>query len=322
MVALFGIVTLFLVTFVAGAVAVALGWFFLRRRSQSQHGEAPAEASAELEDSPVLLKEEALSTISIWARLLASLDFVPKMKVPIAEAGLSWSVGRVTALMLLTAALSYAALNKLSWLPGLVQLGASAAAGWLPYQYVLRRRSARFAMFEEQFPDALDFLSRALRAGHPLPVSLEMLASEAAPPLAIEIRKTCDERQLGMRTEQALGNLLRRVPLMDVSFFVAAVQLHSRTGGRLGEVLERLAETMRERFALKGEIRSITAHGRLTGLVLTLMPLVVAVCMTVVNPSYLGILAGHPYGKLLIAASVVSLTLAHFVIRRIVNIRV
>ncbi len=310
----------FLAIFVVTAVVVAAAWALLQRRGGRIAGGSSARL-LEGEGSPVLLKQEVLSTISIWARLLARFDFVQRIKRSTAEAGLSWSVGRITLAMLLIWSVALAALGSLDWLPGLLAFIGAGLLAHLPYFYILRVRAARLAKFEEQFPDALDYLARALRAGHPFAAALEMLASESVPPLGAEMRKTFDEHQLGMSWEQALDNLAVRVPTPDVSFFAAAVLLQTRTGGRLGEVLGRLAETMRERAALRGEIRAISTHGRLTGLVLTLIPIVVAGVMMLVNPAYLEILVHNPYGKDLLLAAGMCLVAAHLVIRRIVNVR-
>jgi tight adherence protein B len=130
------------------------------------------------------------------------------------------------------------------------------------------------------------------------------------------------EGNFGTSWEQALGNLSDRVPLLEVSMFAAAVQMQTRTGGKLNEVLAKLAENMREAIALKGEVRALAAHGKMTGMVLTVLPIVIAGIMMVVNPSYLGILIANPYGKYLISAAIICLVLAHFVIRRIVDIKV
>jgi tight adherence protein B len=175
---------------------------------------------------------------------------------------------------------------------------------------------------EELLPDAMDFLARSLRAGHPFSVALEMLGAEKMPPLAAEIRKTAEERKLGLSWEAAFENLCRRVPLQEMSVFAASVQLQSRTGGKLSEVLVKIAENMRELAALRGEVRSISAHGRMTGVILTLLPVAIVAIMSMVNPDYLGILVAHPRGKDLIAAAAGCLVLAHWIIRRLVSIRV
>jgi tight adherence protein B len=223
--------------------------------------------------------------------------------------------------MLLIGTFTLVILSGLSWIPLGLQLLVAFGAASLPYVYVLHRRARRFEEFGRQFPDALDMLARSLRAGHPLPVSLELLAQEESGPLAAEMRKTADERKLGMTLDQALTNLAKRVPLLNVRVFVAAVKLQSRTGGKLSEVLTGLAENMRESTSVEGEVKSLAAHGRVTGAVLTVLPLVIAALMTAVNPGYLNILFENPTGRDLVVACAVALLAAHFVIRKIVDIR-
>jgi len=298
-----------------------IAWMFLQRSAAGNSDESAA-GLAGLQDSPLLLKSEALSTVSPVAYILAHFDFVHVMKARLAEADLQWPVGRLTLMMLLSGAITAVMAGNFRSVPAWGVLAAMCAGGSAPYFYVLRKRSARLSKFEEQLPEALDFLSRALRAGHPFAVCLEMLADESPAPLAAEMRKACEERQLGLSWDQALNNLAERIPLVDVSFFTAAVQLQSRTGGKLGEVLGRLAETMRERFALRGEVRAIATHGRMTGMMLTAIPIAVVVIMAVVNPAYLEILLGNEIGRTMVMISGVCLVLAHFVIRRIVNIKV
>jgi len=322
MLAAFTIGIVFVATFLLASIAVVIAWMILERRNEeASAGQDPGPGSSGLEGGLTLLKSDDLSSVSLWAGLLRQFDFVEGLKKSIAEAGLTWSVGRLTAMMLLAASVILAAGLNLSWLPAWAGLGLAGAGGLAPYFYVMRLRAARLFKFEEQLPEALDFLSRALRAGHPFAASLEMLAAESSPPLSVEMRKTHDERGLGVGWERALANLAHRVPLIDVRFFAAAVLLQSRAGGKLGEVLSRLSETIRERFALRGEIRAIATHGRLTGLVLTIIPLVVAGVMLAVNPAYLQILVTHPKGRMLITASVVCLCLAHVVIRKIVQVK-
>jgi tight adherence protein B len=151
---------------------------------------------------------------------------------------------------------------------------------------------------------------------------MDMIAAETVPPVSVEMRKTAAEANLGMGWPRALDNLGRRIPVLEVNLFIAAVQLHARTGGKLSEVLGGLAENMREAISLQGEIRSLAAHGKLTGLILTILPIAIAIMMMIVSPGYMEVLFHHPWGKNLITAAVVMLVLAHFVIRKIVDIKV
>ena len=155
----------------------------------------------------------------------------------------------------------------------------------------------RFQKFRENFPDVLDSLSRALRAGYPLSASMDMIAAETVPPVSTEMRKTSAEANLGVGWPRALENLGKRVPLLEVNLFISAVQLHARTGGKLSEVMSQLAENMRESLALQGEVRSLAAHGKLTGLILTILPIGIAIMMMYVSPGYMQVLYQPSLGK-------------------------
>ena len=313
-------VLVFLTTFLAAGLAVLISWFAWQRMG----AEALAEDMSDhlLDDAPRLLKEDSLSSISPWARLLEKSDFVRIMHRHLLQAGLTWSVGRVTLLMLLASSLGLGITMQFDWVPGWAGLLIAVAVGSLPYLYILRCRAKRFRQFEENFPDALDSLARSLRAGHPFPAAMEILSGECEQPVAAEMHQTAIEGNLGTSWEQALSNLSERVPLLEVTMFASAVQLQNRTGGKLNEVLGTLAENMRESVSLKGEVRALAAHGKLTGGVLTVLPIAISAVMAIVNPSYLTILIHHPYGKYLIAGAVACLVLAHFVIRRIVDIKI
>lgn len=313
-------VLVFLTTFLAAGLAVLITWFALQRIGADALAEDLSERL--LDDSPQLLKEESLSTISPWARLLEKSDFVRIMHHHLLEAGLTWSVGRFTLLMLLAGSVALGFTMQFDWIPGWAGPPIAVAVGALPYLYILRCRAKRFRQFEENFPDALDSLARSLRAGHPFPAAMDILAGECEQPVAGEMHQTAVEGNMGTSWEQALSNLAERMPLLEVSMFASAVQLQNRTGGKLNEVLATMAENMRESVSLKGEVRALAAHGKLTGAVLTVLPLAIAVIMTMVNPSYLTVLIHHPYGKYLIAAAVACLLVARFVIRRIVDIKI
>jgi len=313
------VLVVFVSSFLLSAVAVLAASLLLQRKQLAEGN--PMQLASSFEEGPAILKLDQLSSIELWGNLLNQFDFVEGMRVRISEAELSWTVGRLTAMMLLTGAFSLAVLTELGLAPFWVAAPLAAAVASLPYVYVLRRRAKRFRQFEEQFPDALDFLARSLRAGHPLSVSFEMLAQDDVAPLSTEMRKTSDERKLGMPLDQALDNLVKRMPLLNVRVFVAAVKLQSRTGGRLSEVLSGLAEMMREGMAVEGEVRALAAHGRITGSVLTILPIGIAVMLTAVNPGYLHILVENPTGRVMIVVCLVALVAAHFVIRKIVDVR-
>ncbi|HLG98719.1 MAG TPA: type II secretion system F family protein [Bryobacteraceae bacterium] len=309
----------FFTTFLAVALAVLIGWFVLQRIGADAWAENVSEHL--LDETPALLKNETLSSISPWAKLLERWDFMRIMHRHLLQAGLSWSVGRITFLMLLAGSLAMAVALRIEWVPFWAVAPLGVLASILPYVFILKRRGKRFRQFEENFPDALDSLARSLRAGHPFAAAMQIVAEESEPPVSFELRQTAADGNLGTSWNEALNNLVERVPLLEVTMFAAAVQLQNRTGGKLHEVLSSLADNMREATSLKGEVRALAAHGKLTGSILTVLPIAIAAVMTVVNPSYLTVLIYHEYGKYLIAAAVACLILAHVIIRRIVDIK-
>ncbi|MGD0617607.1 MAG: type II secretion system F family protein [Bryobacteraceae bacterium] len=268
-----------------------------------------------------LFRDDALSTISAWASILKRFDFADLLRRRLEEAGLSWSPGRLTLLMLLCGAVSMAVLARFSWVPLWATLLAGAAITAFPYTMVLRLRARRFLRFQENFPDALDSLARAMRAGHPLAAAMDLVANEAEEPAAGEMRRTVAEVSLGVSWDRALAHLTERMPVPDVALFAAAVQLQVRSGGKLGDALAKLSEDMRETVALRGEVNAVAAHGKLTGAILTAMPFAIALMMMVVNPQYMATLFHYQWGKDLIWAALTFLVLGHLVIRRIVTVK-
>jgi len=309
---------LFVLTFLIAVAAVACAALALeafRRVRGAGPEQAPASASP-------LLRENQLSSISIWAMALQHLDVAEKVRQDIARAGLTWSVGRVTLLMLLCGSSVGALAAQGAWLPTWMVVLLAIAAGLGPWLWVRWRGARRLRLFEEQFPDALDSLARALRAGHPFGTALDAAAAEAQEPVAGEISRLCAEGRLATSWSDALSSFAARVPLLEVNMFVAAVGLHLRTGGRLTQLIEQLADTMREAVALRGEVRAAAAHGKLTGAILTALPIAIGLAMMAVNPTYVAVLIAWRWGKDLLWAGLACLVLAHVVIRKMVDIRV
>ncbi len=317
----------FVVIFLVAAIVAALGWMgFVKQAAEAdeaargeQEFEAGEFADGDFAASP-LFHSERLSTLNFWDNLLARFDFIEILRTRIAQAGLDWSVGRVTLLMLLCGTIAGLLASRL--LPTWAAVAAGIGVAFAPYGYILQRREKRFRKFKEMFPDVMDSLARALRAGYPISAAFEVVANDAAMPVAAELKKVATEVQLGVGWQRALENLGQRVPLLEVNLFAAAVVLHSRTGGKLSEVIAGVAETMREGLALQGEVRSLAAHGKLTGAILTILPIGIAAMMMFVSPTYMMVLYNHPLGKTLITAAITCLVLAHYVIRKLVDIKV
>lgn len=313
----------FLLIFALVALTLGLGFRYLegqRRRKLTGMLETGG-SQGQVVVTTVLLEP---SGTPLLARLLERFDLIRKMETHIQQAGMTLTPGGLLAQMLLA---SFVGGFVGLWLrplavPWLSALAGALAGGAAPYLMVLRQRKRRLAAFEEQFPEALDFLARAMRAGHAFSISLEMLADESSPPLSVEIRKVFNEHNLGLPIDVALKNLAQRVPLLDVKFFVSAVLLQRETGGNLAEVLTKLARIIRERFQLKGQVRAASAHGRVTGAVLTIMPIVLMLGLMVVAPGYLQSMFNDPDGKYIVGAAVLGLLLGHLTIRKIVDIKV
>ena len=318
------ILAFFAAIFLLAAIVVAVAWMGFVK----QTGEAEEAAHDTFEDSPAeasagdsrLFRNDRLSSLSFWDNLLARFDFIEILKARMAQAQLEWSVGRVTALMLFCG--TAAGLLLLKIVPAWGALAGAIGIAFLPYGYILRAREKRFRAFRDAFPDVLDSMARALRAGYPLPAAVDMVAADSAEPVASELKKASAEANLGMGWSRALENLARRIPILEVNVFISAVVLHSRTGGRLGEVLTGVAENMREAISLQGEVRALAAHGKLTGVILTILPIGIAGMMLIFSPGYMMTLYHHPYGKTLIAGAIGCLVLAQLVIRKIVDIKI
>jgi len=304
----FGLI--FAATFLVVGGSTLFAWSFLDRGRDDS------------EDGPDILKKERLSALSTLSLLLSRASFAQPLKRLLSEANVDWTVGRTLLTMLLISGGVFAVLLRLDFVPFGGAIAISLVSSAAPILWIQAQRAKRLRTVEGQLPEALDFISRALVAGHSLPMTLELLAEEIGPPLAGELRKTVDEYNVGASMEQALENLSQRVPSVDIRFFASAIMTQSRTGGSLHELLEGLADTIRERGTLRGQVRALTANGRMTAIVLSLLPLFLAIIMYVVNTEYFLLLVRHPIGKTLLLAAICAQVIAYLVIQRIVDIKV
>jgi len=272
--------------------------------------------------SPALLTGEDRQTGRLLLNVLARFEVIPRLRDWLEQAGLKWHPARLLHACLALALLTFVLLWYGVPVVRPSALPAAAIAGSLPLLYVLRRRRARLRRFEEQFPDSLEFVARSMRAGHAFSVSLDMIHKEFSEPLAGEFRRTFEEHNLGLPLDAALQKLARRVPLMDVQFFVSAVGLQKRTGGNLAELLDKLALVIRERFKLRGRIRAVSAHGRMTGATLTAIPLGVACMMFLLNRDYVIFFVADPAGRMMAAGALLLQVTGYLIIRKIVAIEV
>lgn len=194
--------------------------------------------------------------------------------------------------------------------------------GALPLLWVLFRRRKRLKTFAAQLPEALEMMARTLRAGQSLGFGLNLVANEMGPPLGKEFGRVFEEQNLGIPLEETLDGLANRIPNLDLKFFVTAVILQRQTGGDLAEILDKIGALIRERFRIWGQIQALTGEGRLSGVVLLALPLVLFVAVYQLNPAYVTVLFTDPLGKKMLAAAVVMQVLGALLIRKIVNIKV
>jgi len=197
------------------------------------------------------------------------------------------------------------------------------AAGFaLPFLVLKIKRNRRLHTFEEQFPEALDLIARALKAGHAFATGLKMVADEMEEPVGPEFRKTFDEQNFGLPLKDSLENLTHRIPVLDVRFFSTAVLIQRETGGNLSEILENLAHVVRERFKILRQVRVYTAHGRLTGYVLLALPAFLSIALMFINPEHMNLLFRERMGQTMLMAAIVMQTCGFLWIKRIVKIEV
>jgi tight adherence protein B len=237
------------------------------------------------------------------------------------QSGMRVSLGGVFLISLLlgVAAAAVATTASRMWWAGALAMLAGAS---MPFLVVRQKRASRLAKFEEQFPEALDLLSRAIRAGHAFGAGMKMVSEELGEPVGPEFRKAFEEQNYGLSLKESLNNLSLRVPLLDVRFFVTAVLIQKETGGNLSEILDSLAAVVRERFKIQRDVRTKTAHGRFTGYVLLALPGFLALALSLINPDHMDALFKERLGQMMIMATIVMQVVGWIWIKRIVKIEV
>ena len=268
----------------------------------------------------VIKAEDRLSNVAAFEKVLRrSNKYVSPLKEFIDQSGVKMTIGSFLLATACLALLGFVVTFRFTFSLWFSLIGAALAA-MLPYLYVKRAKTKRLYKFEEQFPEAIDLVSRALRAGHSLPTGLNMVADELSAPVGTEFRTLYDEQNFGLTLPEALRNFARRIPVLDARFFVTAVLTQREAGGNLAEVLDNLAEVIRARFKVKRQVRVISAHGRITGWVLAGLPPSVAVAAFVISPMHIQTLLGDPIGINMIMAAAVMQVVGTLIIRKIVDI--
>jgi tight adherence protein B len=319
LIALLVFVTVALVAFVAGSLVDQRN----ARARLIKDRLATVQKTPEREPAEELafLRDEQLSKIPAFDTLLRRSERVSAIQDALLQAGMKFRAGNFLLLCVFCgvaaglATVLYTRNPAIAW-------AALIIGGFLPYSVVSYRRQKRFEKFEELFPEAIDTLARAVRAGHAFTTAIEMISNEIAEPLATEFRKLFEEQKFGMPVRDALMNLTERVPLVDVKFFVTAVMLQRETGGNLAEILDNLSYVIRERFKIQRQVRVHTAQGRLTMALLMAMPPTVVTILLVFSPDFVRPLFYDPIGHALLVLSIALQTVGYFVIRKIIKIQV
>ncbi len=306
-------------------MAIAVFGFLYRQKHRQNVVKDMLQTVAGNRPMPVTkILKDLTPEVSGFASLLRHLDLADHLQASIKQAGLTWTpstlfmatVGAAVPGFLLGLRFPFI-LNEV--LSCLVLSGATAS---LPYLYMRKKRTKRLGQLEEQFPEALDFMARSVRAGHAFMIALSMVGEHVPEPLSTELRTVFNEINLGAPLATALENLTNRVPLLDYQFFSSTIMLQRQTGGNLNEILGRLAHVIRERFQLKGSVKAASAHGRLTALILTILPIVTALALLGVAPGYLQGMAKDTDGKYMIVGAGVMVLMGNYFIRRIIKIKV
>lgn len=268
-----------------------------------------------------LLREEVFSQVPAINRIIIQMPFAARLHIFIEQAGMRITVATLLLISFASAFLVLL-LGLVTFIPSLFVLLLAVGAGAIPFGVISFKRQRRFSKFEERFPDAIDMLARAVRAGHAFTTGLDLMAREMPDPLASEFRTTYEQQNFGMPIKEALHNLSVRMPLPDVRFFVSALQIQRESGGNLAEILTNLAQVIRERFKILRQVRVHSAQGRMTLYILMALAPGFGLIVYLANPSYIMPLFTDPIGhKWLIRAAILQV-IGCFLIRKIIRIRI
>ena len=268
-----------------------------------------------------LAREELLSEIPWLNRSLLKLAIPARLKRTIDQADLNITVVRLVLFSLTAGVLAVLAVSMISTSYLLMAI-CGVVATMMPFSHVLAKRKKRLNKFLQLLPDALDLMSRGLTAGHAFTESLHMVATEMPEPIASEFRKTYEEQNLGLSLKLALENLVQRMPLLDLRMCVTAILIQRETGGNLSELLEKVAYTIRERFRILEDLKTLTLSSRWSAWLLCALPIFLAIYISVMNPGYMDVLWRDPRGHKLIAIAVTMQLLGMLMVQRIMKIKI
>jgi len=299
------------------AVTQVPRWLEQRRVGRRLQEVGPA---AEVAESDIIQRRRE-SPLPGVDRLLHATSAGPRLTTLIEQAGSRMTPATLMVCCLVTG-VTVAVAVRLLVPQTIAMIAAGLLAGAMPVVLLFRKRSARMQRFEEQFPDALDLLSRAIRAGHAFQAAMGMVATELPSPVGPEFKRTFEQQNFGLPLREAMNELADRVPLLDVRFFVTAVAIQRESGGNLSEILDNLAHVVRERFKIRRQVRVHTAHGRFTGYVLLGLPAFLAVALSFIAPDQMKLLFYERLGQMMVVGAMVLQTIGFFWIRQVIKIEV
>jgi tight adherence protein B len=278
--------------------------------------------SAHTEDVEVILaRNELMSEIPFVNRFLVRMQAAFHLKRMLDQADLHITPSRLVMFSVMAGMLGALAASVLT-VSLLVIIFSGIVSAGIPFVHVWWKRKKRFDAFLEHLPDALDLMSRGLSAGHAFSEALHMVSAEMPEPIASEFRKTYEEQNLGLSLKLALENLTQRIPLLDLQMCVTAVLIQRETGGNLAEILEKVAYTIRERFRIMGDLKTLTTSSRMSAWLLCGLPIFVTVVITAMNPDYMSVLWKDPRGHYLIATALFLQVTGMLIVRKILNIKI
>jgi len=316
------LVFLFALFLVLGAYLLATHGSDAKRARLQKRLAAALLHSAHTEDMEVVLaRNELMSEIPWLNRSLIRVQAALQLKRMLDQADLHITPSRLIMFAAMAAMLAALAASVIS-ASILLILAAGVLAAAVPFVHVWWKRKKRFNAFLEHLPDALDLMSRALSAGHAFSEAMHMVSAEMPDPIATEFRKTYEEQNLGLSLKLALENLTQRIPLLDLRMCVTAVLIQRETGGNLAEILEKVAYTIRERFRIMGDLKTLTTSSRMSAWLLCALPIFVTIVITAMNPEYMAILWKDQRGHYLIATALVLQATGMLIVRKILRIKI
>jgi tight adherence protein B len=269
-----------------------------------------------------VLKERLLSDLPTFERWLSDRPRARRLQRYLLQAGLDWTVSRLVLMSALIGFTAYLAIYSIALQPAFISLLVAAILAALPTAYVSFRRSRRLEKMQQQLPEALDFMTRALRSGHAFTSALLMVGEEIAEPIAGEFRIVHDEINYGVSMQQALTNMSERVPLTDLRYFVVSILIQRDSGGNLTEVLANLSQLIRERLKLFSKIKVLSANGRFSAWTLVLLPFALGGVMNMMNPGFMAPLWTDPIGTTILQVMLTLMVIGVLIMRKIIKIRV